>query len=126
MHNKHLSKLTPFLRYEIVQKLMGKCPLCHFEYKTLQAKIIDENRDAQLMYIKCQKCHSAILVLIITSGPFISSLCFVTDLNDDDLLSLKNNKKINDEDLLDFYQLFKDKNFCHNFLQKNNLTLNSK
>jgi len=118
MFKKFDSKLKPFLRYEVVQKLMGQCPLCHFQYKTLQAKIIEENNDAQLIYIKCQKCHSAILVLIISSGPLISSMCFITDLTEDDLLNLKNNKKITDEDLLDFYKLFEEKHFCYNFINK--------
>ena len=45
-------------------------------------------------------------------------MCFITDLTEDDLLNLKNNKKITDEDLLDFYKLFEEKHFCYNFINK--------
>jgi hypothetical protein len=106
------SKLNPFLKHQALQKLMGKCPLCNFEYKTVSAKIIQENEEAQLIYIKCPHCSGSLIVVILSSGPLISSIGLVTDLNEEDLSKIKKNKTIFEEDILNLHQIIKEKNFC--------------
>lgn len=113
-----LSRINPFLKHQALQKLMGKCPLCNFTYKTVSAKIIEENEEAQLIYIKCPHCSGSLVALILSSGPLVSSIGLVTDLNDEDIIRLKNNKIIIEEDILSLHQNLKNKNFCWQF--KNN------
>ncbi|MFH0819173.1 MAG: hypothetical protein V1898_04225 [Patescibacteria group bacterium] len=101
---KNFSKLSPFLQQESLQKLIGKCPLCGFQYKTIRAKVIEENEDAQLIYIKCQKCNGSIIIFVVSSGPLISSVGLITDLNEFDIVSFKNKRVLKEEDILKLHQ----------------------
>lgn len=114
-NNNSFNKLNPFLKHQAIQKLINKCPLCGLQYKTVQAKIIEENEEAQLVYIKCQKCYGGVLLLILSSGPLVSSIGLITDLVEEDIVKYKNTTFLGEEDVLSLHQLLKTKNFCLNF-----------
>lgn len=87
-------------------KNISNCPVCQAKYDPLQASLIQEEEDAYLAYIKCQKCRTAMLVLIMAQGPLLSSVGVVTDLTPEDLDILKR-KSISSDDILSLYQAFK-------------------
>lgn len=112
------NNINPFLKHQALQKLIGKCPVCEYEYKTLRAKILDENEEAQLMYVKCQRCQGSLIVLLLASGPLVSSIGLITDLSMDDVQKFKHGYSIKEEDVIKIHQELKSKKFCLNF--KNN------
>ena len=65
-----------------------------------------------MFYIKCHKCSGSIILLILSSGPLISSVGIITDLNEVEIMKFQKSKKIQEEDILNLHQLIKAKNFC--------------
>lgn len=119
MEKKNIfSKFNPFLKQQALQKIISHCPLCNYEYKSINAKIIRENEEAQLVYMKCPNCFGSLIILIINSGPLISAMGIVTDLNENDISKLNNVNVIQDEDIINLHELLKKRNFCWQF--KNN------
>lgn len=111
----HFLQSNSLLKHQALQKMIGHCPLCNYEYQTINAKILDDNEEAQLIYIRCPNCLSSIVVLVLSSGPFLSSIGMITDLNEEDVLKLKNSGHIQEEDILNLHKVLKSKNFCLEF-----------
>lgn len=81
-------------------KNISHCPLCRKKYDPMQATLLEESEEAHLVHIKCQHCQSSIVVLILQQGPVVSSMGVVTDLNKEDIMRLKSNGTIKEDDVL--------------------------
>ena len=90
-------------------KLVAKCPICGHRYKQDQAKVIEEQGEAHLVHIQCDKCLSGLVAVIYQAGMGINSYGLVTDLTADDLHKFKNIKNISANDCLDFHQILESK-----------------
>lgn len=88
-------------------KLISYCPLCNTHYNPSEAKILDQKDGAHLIHIECGKCRSSIVAVVITGGIGISSVGLVTDLTGEDVLRFKNQAQINDDGVIEAYQLLR-------------------
>jgi hypothetical protein len=81
-------------------RLISFCPVCHYRYNPVEARVLEENESAHLLYIKCHRCHSATLALILASALGISSIGLVTDLDSHEVSKFKDLSPVNDDDVL--------------------------
>lgn len=85
-------------------KVISNCPVCHYQHNSLQARMLEETDGAHLVYIKCQRCQSSTLVLVMTNSFGISSVGLVTDLDSYEVSKFKDLAEVNDQDILEVYQ----------------------
>mgnify|MGYP001369136051 CR=1 FL=1 len=86
--------------------LITHCPICNLKYDPLEAKILDENNDSHLVYIKCRNCTSAILAVIVSNNMGVSSIGLITDLNSDDVIKFRDQEHISADEVIEAYQFF--------------------
>ena len=67
-------------------------------------KLLEESDNAQLIYIRCKNCHSAIVALVSINSIGISSIGLVTDLDDNEVKNFKELSEVNGDDVLSIYQ----------------------
>jgi len=89
--------------------LITHCPICSLRYDPLEAKILEGGENAHLVHIKCRRCQSAILVLIVVDSLGISSIGLITDLSGDDILKFKTVKPISYDDVIETHQFLNKK-----------------
>ena len=70
-------------------------------------KIIEENDEAHLIHIECQKCGTLVLALIQLDFPQISSQGLVTDLLSSEVKKFKTMAPVNPDDVIDLHYLLK-------------------
>lgn len=80
-------------------RLISKCPLCSEQYQPFQASIVEEKDDAQLVHIKCRRCQSAIVALIVNGQLGLTSVGLITDLSSDDVELFKDALPIEEKDV---------------------------
>lgn len=84
-------------------KLIAYCPLCNQRYNPQEAKVIDKEENACLIHVRCRKCYSSIVAVLLSTGFGISSAGLITDLNSDDLIKFKDAKSVTVDDVIDFH-----------------------
>ena len=89
-------------------RIVSNCPVCHTPYNPLEASVLEENSSAHLIYIKCKKCYSAILALILTNNLGISSLGLITDLESQEVVRFIDGARVSSDNVIDFYKLIKN------------------
>ncbi|RJR31691.1 hypothetical protein C4569_01920 [Candidatus Parcubacteria bacterium] len=97
------TKLPNFFDESI--KIISFCPVCNAKYNPLEARILEEKDDAHLIHIKCRRCQSCVVALILTSNLGISSMGIVTDLTSEDVIKFKTAKVIDADDVINIHQL---------------------
>lgn len=101
------NKLPNFFDESI--KIISFCPVCNAKYNPLEAKVLEEKDEAHLIHIKCRRCQSCVVALILTSNFGISSMGIVTDLDSDDVLKFKAGQVVSADDVIEIYQLLNSK-----------------
>lgn len=81
-------------------RIISHCPVCHYNYNSITARIIEENSTAHLIHIKCRRCQSAVLALILMNSFGISSVGLITDLSGDEVSKFKDLPAVNADDVL--------------------------
>lgn len=86
-------------------KVITHCPVCHYHYNPVEAKLLAENDGAHLLYIKCQRCQSAVLALVLMSGFGLSSVGLITDLESQEVAKFQQAKAISGDEILELFSL---------------------
>lgn len=88
-------------------KLVSHCPYCEARHSQADARILDENDGAKLVYIECRKCKTSV-VCVVTQSPFgMTSNGVITDLTSKDVLKFKDAEAISEDNALELYEFFK-------------------
>ena len=95
--------LPDFLNKNV--KLVAYCPLCNKKFNPLEAQIVDEREEAYLVYLRCRQCYSSIVALMMSNPLGVTSVGLVTDLNNADLVKLKDGESVSDDDVLAMHLL---------------------
>ena len=104
-------------QFEDGLKMVTYCPVCRSRYNPLEAKVVDENASAHLLHVRCKRCHSAILALILTNPFGISSVGLVTDLDSQEIGRFKEAVSITEDDVLNLYQYLHQEKELKGFLK---------
>lgn len=86
-------------------RLISYCPLCNTHYNPSEAKVLEQKDGAHLIHIECRRCQSSIVAVVITGGIGISSVGLITDLTSQDVLRFKNKESVNENDVIEAYEL---------------------
>lgn len=98
------SKLNPALKQEALEKLLAACPFCRSRQASFITGVISESRDAELVHARCSICQGALVALLFSTGPIISSIGLVTDLSLADVSRFQHSKTITEDDLLAIHE----------------------
>jgi len=90
-------------------KIISFCPVCNAKYNPIEAKVLEEKDEAHLVHIKCRRCQSNVVALILTSNLGISSMGIVTDLDSEDVIKFKSSKAVSADDVIDIYKILQSK-----------------
>ena len=86
-------------------KLITHCPVCKVRYSSVDAKVVEERTDYNLVHVTCQNCHKAILAIVIAGNYGMNSVGVVTDLTSQDVLRFRDTQPIGGDDVLDMHTL---------------------
>jgi hypothetical protein len=81
-------------------KMISHCPVCHYGNNAVEANVLEESDSAHLVYIKCQRCKSAVLALFSSSNMGMSSMGVITDLESTEVSKFKDLPRVSDDDVL--------------------------
>ena len=105
----------PFFHDEGI-RLVSTCPLCDAKLNTAQAELIEEREDMSLVHIKCAKCKTALLVVVVSTQMGVSSVVLITDLSYEDVLSFQETASITADNVIELHEMMKDKNIVKKIL----------
>jgi len=88
-------------------KLVSYCPVCHYHYNPLEARVLDESEGAHLIFVRCGRCKSAIVALILNGSFGISSVGLVTDLDGDEIDKFRELSSITADDVIANYEFIR-------------------
>lgn len=95
----------PSLPFDENVKLVSYCPLCEAHYNLMDARVLEEQEGASLVYIRCRNCQSSILAVVMTNQMGVSSVGLLTDLSPEEVLKYRQGTDVTEDDTLAMYQL---------------------
>lgn len=96
-------------------KLLASCPICKAEYSPIKANVLEEQENAHLIHIQCDKCASAVVVKVTTNSTGATSVGLVTDLTPEDVLRFKTGESVSADDVLELHDLLNKGEFINSF-----------
>ena len=85
-------------------KAIFRCPICSSRYSPMEAKILVEKNDANLIHLKCLNCNTSVLAVVLANSFGLSSVGAVTDLTSDDVLKFQESESINSNDVIEMHR----------------------
>lgn len=95
-------------------KMISHCPVCHYNNTAIEAKVLEENDNSHLVYIKCKRCLSAVLALFSANNLGVSSIGVITDFDSLEVAKFKNLARVNSDDVLNIQIALADDNKIDN------------
>ncbi|MFH0951869.1 MAG: hypothetical protein V1838_01635 [Patescibacteria group bacterium] len=92
-------------------RVIKACPLCQTQYNPWQAQVLEERRDAHLVHVKCQKCGSAQVALILAGAVGVSTIGLITDLTPTDVIKFKDSDFVEVDDIMEIHQMLEENTF---------------
>lgn len=89
---------------------MSQCPLCKKQHSTEDARILSKKNGAHLVHITCPHCANAVLAVIVVTQLGLSSVGMMTDLDTEDVVRLRQNKPVTEDELLTFHTVLNEQN----------------
>lgn len=86
---------------------ISQCPLCSHKYHKESVRILEQEGDARLMHMTCDKCKNAVLALVVTSRAVVGSVGMMTDLTIKEVIRLREKEAVTEDELLEFHSLLK-------------------
>lgn len=86
-------------------KLINHCPVCQSRYDQPEAKILEEREGACLIHLKCRRCGSSVVALVVANIFGITSVGLITDLASEEVLKFKDAAPIGADEVIDVHQL---------------------
>lgn len=105
MKGRNKAQLNPLLKQQALEKLLASCPFCESGNSRFTTGLISGSRDAELVHIRCQSCQAAMVALLFSTGPLISSIGLLTDLTLEDVSRFQRQTIVSEDDLLDWHEL---------------------
>jgi hypothetical protein len=84
-------------------KLISYCPSCENRMNPMQAHLLGEDDETQLLHVTCGECKNAILAVVLTNQSGMSSVGLMTDLSFEDVPRFQNKPGITIDDVIDIH-----------------------
>lgn len=102
--------LSPFSPLDNLSgKLLSKCPICGSKNDVLEMTIIDDQGENNMVYIKCEKCHTSFVGVVNLDPTGASIVSFATDLQKDEIVKFQKGERVSEDDILDLHNILEDK-----------------
>ncbi len=98
------------LKFQALQKMLAKCPFCKSDQGKYTTSSVGTNQSAELVFIRCQACQTAMVTLLVSAGSMVSSIGLLTDLTVEDMDRLSNNQTISADEVMDWHNQLKSTN----------------
>lgn len=85
-------------------KLVSVCPLCNAEKESIKTQVVDENEEAHLLHMQCDKCGSAVVAVVVHVSNGLNSVGMLTDLTFADVSKFRSSAPIEIDDTLEFFE----------------------
>lgn len=97
-------QLNPLLKQQALEKLLAGCPFCQNQQAHFITSIISANQSAELVHARCQSCQAAMVALLFSTGPMISSIGLLTDLTLEDVSKFQHHESLSEDDLITLHE----------------------
>ncbi|HBP00164.1 MAG: hypothetical protein UU48_C0001G0094 [Candidatus Uhrbacteria bacterium GW2011_GWF2_41_16] len=85
-------------------KIASYCPLCESHSNPMDTRVIGEDEESRLLFIRCHKCANSILTIVLIHKGGMSSVGLVTDLTFEDVLRFRKGRRISTNDVLAMHE----------------------
>lgn len=89
-------------------RLVSYCPVCETRYNPMQARVLGQDEETHLLHVRCRKCFSSILALVLVNQVGASSVGLLTDLTYDDVVRFRSNSCVSINDVMDIHSFLDD------------------
>ena len=86
-------------------RIISRCPLCESTQENMEARILGESDETRLLHLRCKKCSSSILAMVLLSPGGVSSVGLLTDLTFEDVGRLSSVEAVNTDDVLKVHEM---------------------
>ncbi|MFA7245140.1 MAG: hypothetical protein WC070_03110 [Candidatus Magasanikbacteria bacterium] len=98
--------------------IMKECIICKKEIKENQIKIVGESEESHMLHLNCNACNNSMIFLATTNNIGVSLVAMVSDLEFNDAKKFYNKPAINEENLLEAYQIIHNISFNKYLISK--------
>jgi hypothetical protein len=81
-------------------KLVSYCPVCETRYNPMEARLLGQQEETQLLHVQCRKCHNSILALVQVNQIGASSVGLLTDLSFEDVVGFRSASTVSLDDVI--------------------------
>jgi len=92
-------------------KIISRCPLCGSSGKKLEARLLGEGIDRQVVHLHCAECLGSVIALFMMSGLGITSYGLVTDLSFEDVVKFDRSEEVSLDDVIRTHENLKSSHF---------------
>lgn len=89
------------------QKLAAYCPLCGAKPVRVDARVLGESGDAQLVHATCRRCAASMLTLTLVRPGSAGAVGLVTDLSAEDAIRFAHGPAVSTNDVLRVHECVK-------------------
>jgi len=111
-----LSQIIDPLRSQFM--IMKECLVCKREIGDKQIKIVGEADNSYMLHLSCSHCDNALVLLASINNIGVGLVGMISDLTYDDAKRLYNQLPIDDDSLLDAYQIIQNISFNKYLISK--------
>lgn len=97
-------------------QLIKQCPLCQQEYTKASFQVIEKNDETRLVHLTCEKCAQGMIAMFLYTRLGVSSIGILTDLNAQEVGSLRKREMFSENDILDFHNYLNHNKFSNLFV----------
>ena len=90
------------------QRLIQRCPVCDKEYSVKVVRVLDVSDSGYLVHFTCEKCYTGVVASIVEMPFGMVGSGLVTDLSADEVVKFHKSRIIQQDDVLEIHQLFKN------------------
>lgn len=92
-------------------RVISSCPICNARYHAAELRILEERNDAQLVFLRCRRCQSSVLAVVLSNQLGVSSVGLVTDLSGDDVMKFRRHPVVSCDDVLSVHEALQQSDF---------------
>lgn len=81
--------------------------MCESSYHVTDARLLEEGENGNLVHVQCGKCHSKLLVLVVSDPHGVSALSVLTDFSEEEVGNFRLQSRVTADDVLAFHTLLK-------------------
>lgn len=111
-------QLNPLLKQQALDKLLSSCPFCQNQQARFTTSVISSNQAVELVHARCQSCQAAMVALLFSTGPMISSIGLLTDLTLEDVSRFQHDSALSEDDLITIHEGLQERSLIEKLLKQ--------